>query len=103
MPKIPTAPITEEMLHDIAEEFDILDKIRDGRLTTEQIDIRPASDLSLPNAYGRMLKHYSTGPNPRHIATSHQTIGAPVPHWHVTDLVFQEIRFVRPPKLPPAF
>lgn len=96
MPKIPTAPITLQMLHDIVEEFDVMAKIKDGRLTSEEVDLRPAKDPGLPNAYAKILKHYSTGANPRHIATSHQTTGTPEPHWHVTDLIFQEVKLVRP-------
>ena len=97
MAKIPIAPIPLQMLHDIAEEFDIMEKIRDGRLTTEEINWRRASDPAYPYAAARVLKHYSTGQNSNHIATCHQSIGTPILHdWHVTDLVFQEVRLVRP-------
>lgn len=96
MARIPTAAVTLELLYDITEEFDIMDKIRDGRLTTEEISRRQSGDPRLPNAYGRMLKHYTRGESPRHIATSHQTVGTPEEHWHVTDFAFQEVRFIRP-------
>lgn len=96
MPRIATAPITLQLLHDITDEFDIMDKIRDGRLTSEESSRKAASDPLLPNAYARILKHYTREVSPRHIATSHQSVGTPEQHWHVTDFVFQEVKLIRP-------
>ena len=83
MPRIPTASVTDQLLHDITDEFDIMDKIRDRRLTTEEGGLGHQPAIRFYQKLTRILKHYTREVSPRHIATSHQTVGTPEQHWHV--------------------
>ena len=93
MARIPTTDISMELLDMILVEFDILDKVNDGRLRTEVAYETTAKDPSLPDAVSRILKHFTaTG---KHIATTHQVLHGSEPHWHGTDFTMYEVKLVR--------
>ncbi len=94
MPRVPTAPITTELLDMIIAEFDILDKVNDSRLRTEVAYETAAKDPSLPNAVSRILKHFTLGG--KHIATTHQVLHGSETHWHGTDFTMYDVKLVRP-------
>ncbi len=93
MPRVPTAPITTELLDMIIAEFDILDKVNDSRLRTEVAYETAAKDPSLPDAVSRILKHFTL--EGKHIATTHQVLGGRQPHWHGTDFTMYDVKLVR--------
>ena len=94
MARVPTTDISIELLDMILAEFDILDKVNDGRLRTEVAYQTVAKDLSLPDAVSRILKHFTvTG---KHIATTHQVLHGSQPHWHGTDFTMYDVKLVRP-------
>lgn len=78
----------------IIAEFDILDKVNESRLRTEVAYETTAGDPSLPDAVSRILKHFTV--SGKHIATTHQVLGAPQPHWHGTDFTMHDVKLVRP-------
>lgn len=94
MARLPRAPVDLDLLDSIFEEFEILSKVQDGRLSTVVAYETGAGDPILPDCVSRILKHFT--PNGKHVATTHQVEGGHSPHWHGTDFVLGEVRLIRP-------
>ena len=94
MARVPTADISIELLDMILAEFDILDKVNDGRLRTEVAYQTAAKDPSMPDAVSRILKHFTV--EGKHIATTHQVLQGSEPHWHGTDFTMYGVKLIRP-------
>ena len=91
MPGKPTARVSIDLLNILFDEFDIWDKVRDGRLVSLPVPRKDAPSHHYPGALSRIVKH--SLPNGKHVATSHRieaTDGA-VLHEDAKDFHLQEV------------
>ena len=70
MPRRPTAEISKALLESLFEEFDIWEKIGDGRILSSPLQGKDLPSRNWPNALSRIVKH--SLPNGKHIATTHR-------------------------------
>ena len=70
MRRKPTAQVQIELLENLFEEFDIWNKIRDGRLFSLPLPKKDVPSHHYTNALSRIVKH--SLPNGKHIATTHR-------------------------------
>ena len=66
---MPTAEIPAQAMNLILEEFEILAKVDDGRLSTIIAFETPTRPGRYSNCISRILKHYTL--NGKHLATTH--------------------------------
>ncbi len=70
MAKKSTAQISLEVLDIVFDDFDLWDKIRDGRLRSTIVVARDAVSRHYPGALSRIVKH--SFPDGTHICTTHR-------------------------------
>ncbi|MBI4310510.1 MAG: hypothetical protein HY681_01905 [Chloroflexi bacterium] len=89
MPRKPTAHVQHELLESIFDEFELWEKIADGRLLSEVVALDPSR--AWPGATSRIIKHYL--PSGKHIATTHLITDArgTVLHRHAKDFLMYEV------------
>ena len=61
---------SSELLESLFEEFDLWEKIRDGRLLSSPLLGKDLLSRNWPDALSRIVKH--SLPNGKHIATTHR-------------------------------
>jgi len=86
-----TAEISKELLESLFEEFDLWNKIRDGRLNSLALPEKDVPSRRYPNAFSRIVKH--SLPNGKHIATTHRIEAAngDIVHEDAKDFLLQEV------------
>ena len=91
MRRKPTAQISMELLEILFEEFDIWDKIRDGRLISLPLPNKDVPSHHYLNGLSRIVKH--SIPNGKHIATTHriETAEGAILHEDAKDFHLQEV------------
>lgn len=91
MPRKPTAEISKELLETLFQEFDLWNKIKDGRLLSLFLTEKDLPSHRYPNALSRIVKH--TLPNGKHIATTHRVedLDGTILHEDAKDLLLQEV------------
>ena len=91
MRRKPTAQISMELLEILFEEFDIWDKIRDGRLISLTLPNKDVPSHHYLNGLSRIVKH--SIPNGKHIATTHriETAEGAILHEDAKDFHLQEV------------
>ena len=91
MRKKPTAQVTMELLKALFDEFEIWNKVRDGRLISLPLPRKDVPSHHYPNALSRIVKH--TLPNGKHVATSHriEMADGTILHEDAKDFHLQEI------------
>ena len=91
MRKKPTAQVSRELLDSLFEEFDLWNKIRDGRLTSFPLPRKDVPSRLWPGALSRIVKHNL--PSGKHLATTHR-VEAPdgtILHEDAKDFHLQEV------------
>lgn len=94
MPRIPTAEVSIKILNYLFDEFDIWDKVLDGRLSSEILERTPSK--AWPKATAMIIKHHMS--NGKHIATTHcikDDKNGNVLHWDVKDFKLHDVRLWR--------
>ena len=91
MPRKPSAEISRELLEALFDEFDIWNKVRDGRLLSLPVPRKDAPSHHYPGCLSRIVKH--SLPNGKHIATSHriEAMDGAILHEDAKDFHLQEV------------
>ena len=91
MPRRPTAEISKELLESLFKEFDLWEKIGDGRLLSSPLPGKDLPSRKWLNALSRIVKH--SLPNGKHIATTHRIEAAngEILHEDAKDFLWQEV------------
>lgn len=91
MRRIPTAQISKDILDNLFEEFDLWDKIQDGRILSFPLPSKDLPSRQWPGALSRIVKH--SLPNGKHVATTHRIESADgdILHWDAKDFHMQEV------------
>lgn len=86
-----TAEVSMEVLESLFREFDLWDKIRDGRLTSLPLPRKDVPARHYANALSRIVKH--SLPEGKHIATTHriETADGDILHEDAKDFHLQEV------------
>ena len=104
MRRRPTAPVAPDILDALFQEFDIWEKIRDGRLTTEIVPNTDRPSATWSNATSRILKHSIPGGN--HVVTTHTVVDNSdegiVYHWDAKDFKMHEVKLWSDKSLAPT-
>ena len=95
MPRIPPVRVPDQLLVSLFDEFEVWNKIKDGRLSTEPVAEKDAPSWRWPGATSRILKHRLS--NGKHVITTHCAVSnsGEILHWDGKDLMMQEVRLYR--------
>ena len=91
MPRKPTARVSIDLLNVLFDEFDVWDKVRDGRLVGLPLPKKDAPSHHYPGSLSRIVKH--SLPNGKHVATTHriETADGAILHEDAKDFHLQEV------------
>ncbi len=91
--KKPAVSVSLELLNLLFDEFDIWQKIKDGRLTS--VELRPYPSKAWTNATSLIIKHFLGGS--KHVATTHciRDGNGVIVHWDAKDIHFSQVCLTR--------
>ena len=91
-----SAKVTQELVNLLFAEFEIWEKLNDGRLTIEAIPQKVVPSKNYPSCVSQILQHRL--PNGKHIATTHRifnTAEKTAPHWDACDFHLGDVVLYR--------